>query len=151
MAENLYHAGLRLKKFIDKSGFTITDIVTKTGIARSSLYDMFAKMKERAPHEKLPEVQPIMADFIKPDKNLKFIWIGHSTFIVNLDGKIILFDPVFSDYAFTYDFFIKRFQSPAISLNELPKIDYIVLSHNHYDHLDEKSMRSFKDKNIKRF
>ena len=43
MAENLYHAGLRLKKFIDKSGFTITDIVTKTGIARSSLYDMFGK------------------------------------------------------------------------------------------------------------
>ena len=52
-----------------------------------------------------------------------------------------MIDPIFSKYAFSVDLFVKRFQPPVMSLSELPPIDYIVISHNHYDHLDYHSVR----------
>lgn len=106
---------------------------------------MLKGKKALSPKVKLPEIKPNLKEFVKPNSSLKFIWIGHSTFLVNIDGKVILFDPVFSDYAFSFDIMVKRFQAPILSLDELPKLDYIVLSHNHYDHLDEKTMRYFKN------
>ncbi len=100
----------------------------------------------RAPKEKLPEMRPDIAEFVKPGPNLKFVWFGHSTLMLNLDGKILLLDPVFSDYAFSLDMFVKRFQPPVLTPAELPHIDAIVISHDHYDHLDKKTIEFFKNK-----
>ncbi|OCF96083.1 MBL fold metallo-hydrolase [Gilliamella sp. wkB308] len=69
-------------------------------------------------------------------------WIGHSTTLIRLNGKMILTDPVFSDRASPFQFLgPKRRTPPALSIEELPDIDFIVISHNHYDHLDYHSIR----------
>lgn len=112
------------------------------GIAKK----IFCDKASRAPKGRIPEVKPNMAEFLKPSSNVKFMWFGHSTLLLNLDGKILLIDPVFSDYAFSIDMFVKRFQSPVLTPAELPHIDAVVISHDHYDHLDQKTIEFFKDK-----
>tara|TARA_B100000530_G_scaffold226975_1_gene146401 strand:+ start:93 stop:1073 length:981 start_codon:yes stop_codon:yes gene_type:complete len=70
------------------------------------------------------------------------IWIGHSTFLIKKNGYTILTDPVFSERASPLkNIGPKRLIPPAIPLNELPSIDYITVSHNHYDHLDIASLK----------
>jgi L-ascorbate metabolism protein UlaG (beta-lactamase superfamily) len=69
------------------------------------------------------------------------IWIGHSTFLIKKNGLIILTDPIFSQRASPFKMFgPKRLIPPAIDIKELPNIDVITISHNHYDHLDISSL-----------
>ena len=108
-----------------------------------------AKEPHTKPSIKLPEIKPNLNQFVSHKEGLHYIWFGHSTFLVNINGKILLFDPVFSKYASPFIFFNKRFQPPVVNLEELPIIDYIIISHDHYDHLDTKSIKYFKNKNTK--
>ncbi len=106
------------------------------------------KTPDRFPSAHLPEVKPDLNEFLRNDgRQYKYIWLGHSTFLVNFEGKILLFDPVFHNAA-PVPFAAKRFQEPVLSMDELPKIDLIVLSHDHYDHLDAKAMRFFATKEM---
>ncbi len=106
---------------------------------------MFGEHDSRIPHKKLPEVKPDLVEFLKPSQKLKFIWLGHSTLLLNLEGQTILIDPVFFN-ASPVSFLVKRFQDPVIKLEELPPIDVIVISHDHYDHLDKQTIRFFQKK-----
>ncbi|GBF49927.1 Zn-dependent hydrolase [Leptospira ryugenii] len=110
---------------------------------------LFGGGKERRPKERLPEIKPDLKEFVKPSEHIKFIWFGHSTFIVNIQGKILLFDPVFSGSAAPFSFMVKRFQDAVVSLEELPNVDYILISHDHYDHLDLETIEFFKQKQTK--
>ena len=70
-------------------------------------------------------------------------WIGHATMLVQMGGLNILTDPVFSSRASPVQFAgPKRYQPPGIALNDLPRIDVVLLSHNHYDHLDTASVEA---------
>ena len=70
------------------------------------------------------------------------IWIGHSTFLINIDGTVILTDPVFSNRASPLKIAgPKRIIPPAMNIDDLPKIDVVTVSHNHYDHLDISSLK----------
>ncbi|MBP9889590.1 MAG: MBL fold metallo-hydrolase [Leptospiraceae bacterium] len=109
----------------------------------------FGGQKNRVPSEKLPDIKPDMAEFLKKSDKLKFIWFGHSTFLINFDETIILFDPIFSTAASPVSFAVKRFQPPVLKLEELPEIHYIVISHDHYDHLDMETIQFFKTKKTK--
>ena len=107
---------------------------------------VFFDKASRAPKRKLPEVKPDIVSFLIPGDTVKFIWFGHSTLLLNLDGQTILIDPVFSNTASPFDFMVKRFQAPVLKLEELPHIDTIVISHDHYDHLDKQTIKYFIDK-----
>ena len=68
-------------------------------------------------------------------------WIGHSTVLLQLGGQTIITDPIFSERCSPLPFAgPKRFQPPALKVEELPPIDFALISHNHYDHLDKKSV-----------
>ena len=70
------------------------------------------------------------------------VWVGHSTFLIKKNGITILTDPVFSDRASPFkNIGPKRLIPPAIPLKKLPEIDFITVSHNHYDHLDIRSLK----------
>ncbi len=70
------------------------------------------------------------------------IWIGHSTFLINIEGITVLTDPVFSNRASPVKIAgPKRIIPPAMQISDLPKIDVVSVSHNHYDHLDIDSLR----------
>ena len=69
------------------------------------------------------------------------VWIGHSTFLIKKNGYTILTDPVFSERASPLKRIgPKRLIPPAIPIDKLPSIDFITVSHNHYDHLDTASL-----------
>ena len=77
-------------------------------------------------------------------KNEDYVaWIGHATFLIKLGNTTIITDPLFSKNAGPLIFGPKRYVSPAIKLNEIPKIDLFLLTHNHYDHLDYSTIKSF--------
>lgn len=87
-----------------------------------------------------------LVDFEK--SNNFMIWIGHSTFLIKKNNLIILTDPVFSERASPFKRLgPKRLIPPAILLNELPKIDVVTISHNHYDHLDIRSLKKLSKLN----
>ena len=70
-----------------------------------------------------------------------FIWIGHSSFLIKKNGITILTDPIFSERASPFkNIGPKRLIPPAIYLKDIPNIDYVTISHNHYDHLDIDSL-----------
>lgn len=67
-------------------------------------------------------------------------WIGHSSFLIQLGNVNILTDPVFGDLTFLF----KRIFAPGVSFEKLPNIDYILISHNHRDHMDQTSLEMIK-------
>jgi len=70
-------------------------------------------------------------------------WIGHITVLLQVGGLNVLTDPVFSERCFPVQWAgPKRHTPPGLTLSQLPRIDVVLLSHNHYDHLDEGSMRA---------
>ena len=70
------------------------------------------------------------------------VWVGHSTFLIKKNGITILTDPVFSDRASPFkNIGPKRLIPPAVPIKKLPAIDFITISHNHYDHLDIRSLK----------
>jgi len=70
-------------------------------------------------------------------QGVKVTFVNHSTFLIQIDGKNILTDPVWSERTSPFQFAgPKRMKQPGIRFEDLPKIDFIILSHNHYDHLD---------------
>ncbi len=71
-------------------------------------------------------------------------WIGHSSFLIRLDGVSILTDPVWSTRIFG-GLGPRRLVDPGIPLCQLPKIDLVCISHNHYDHLDLPTLRSLRN------
>ena len=69
------------------------------------------------------------------------IWFGHSSYLIHCKGKNILVDPVFSGSASPFSFYIKAFPgSDAYKPADMPVIDILIITHNHYDHLDLKTI-----------
>lgn len=81
-------------------------------------------------------------------KDNYILWIGHASFLINIEGTTILTDPVFSKRASPLRILgPKRLIPPALTINDLPKIDLVTISHNHYDHLDIRSLKQIYKSN----
>jgi N-acyl-phosphatidylethanolamine-hydrolysing phospholipase D len=92
----------------------------------------------------------IVKENLEKLKNDDYIaWIGHATFLIKLGETTIITDPVFSNNAGPLVFGPKRYVEPAIELNEIPKTDVFLLTHNHYDHQDMSTIRGFPYKDTK--
>ena len=92
----------------------------------------------------------IVKENLEKLKNDDYIaWIGHATFLIKLGETTIITDPVFSNNAGPLVFGPKRYVEPAIELNEIPKTDVFLLTHNHYDHQDMSTIRGFPYKDAK--
>ena len=99
--------------------------------------------KSYAPQQTLPQVKLSKTSFAeKPGDNIIY-WLGHAATIVELNGKRIGIDLVFGN-ASPLPMTVRRFQEAPLERSELPELDYILLTHNHYDHLERKTVRSIK-------
>ena len=101
------------------------------------------------PSEHVVKKEKVLSD-LKNFKNEDYVaWIGHATFLMKFGETTIITDPVFSKNAGPLFFGPKRFTKPALKLNEIPKIDVFLLTHNHYDHQDMTTIRKFPFKDVK--
>jgi len=89
-----------------------------------------------------PKISVDLSQIDNPPANeLQVTWIGHSTMLIQYEGLTVLTDPMFSDRASPVSFAgPRRYMAPAITLEDLPPIDAVVISHNHYDHMDEDTI-----------
>ena len=87
---------------------------------------------------------------LEKNKNEDYVaWIGHATFLIKLGDKTIITDPLFSKNTGPLIFGPKRYVDPAIKLEDIPQTDLLLLTHNHYDHLDTSTIRNFPHKEAK--
>lgn len=95
------------------------------------------------PRRPLPFLRPDWHQLLRDDGRNRFCWFGHSTLLLRLAGQTVLTDPVFCRHASPVWGMAKRFQAAPTPLQRLPEIDWIVYTHNHYDHLDTQTVRHF--------
>jgi L-ascorbate metabolism protein UlaG (beta-lactamase superfamily) len=105
----------------------------------------FGKDKRSRPATTLPSVKTDLEALV-PDKNM-LVWFGHSSYFLQIDGKRILVDPVFSGHASPVSFTTRSFDgSDVYTAGEMPEIDYLLLTHDHWDHLDYETILKLKNK-----
>ena len=108
------------------------------------------KPSDSVPTEAL-EIQSLTQEDLRKAPDLSLWRLGHSTLLMKLDGKYWLTDPVFSDRASPFSFAgPKRFHSLPIARDDLPEIEAVILSHDHYDHLDYQTILALAPK-VKHF
>ena len=116
-------------------------------------YRQFSKEKKKIdltiPEDLVVDKETVLSDLRKYENEDYIAWIGHATFLIKLGNTTIITDPVFSKNAGPLIFGPDRFTDPALSLNEIPKTDLFLLTHNHYDHLDKSTIRKFPFKDAK--
>ena len=112
------------------------------------LYKTFSGRRQRMPKQKIPIIPFDKEAFIEPSAKVKFIWYGHSVILLMMGNKNILIDPMLGPNAAPVaPFAIRRFSENTLEIIEqLPPIDFILLTHDHYDHLDYESIERLKTK-----
>jgi L-ascorbate metabolism protein UlaG (beta-lactamase superfamily) len=115
-----------------------------TGSTWKTIRQWLGGHEQRVPPGPRPIVSLTQADFATPPASgLRATWLGHSTVLVEIDGARILFDPVWARRASPSSLIgPKRFHEPPLALDDLPPLDAIVASHDHYDHLDRGVVRA---------
>jgi L-ascorbate metabolism protein UlaG (beta-lactamase superfamily) len=115
------------------------------GVAMPSLSDFICGGNRRVPEAPLPSLNPLDAWTRTPQSGLRATWLGHSTVLIEIDGWRVLTDPVWGPRASPSRFIgPKRFQPVPVPLRNLPPLDAIIVSHDHYDHLDYTTMRQMR-------
>src|SRR5271155_4116521 len=108
-----------------------------------SLKDFICGGERRVPRGPLPSMSPRNAWAKMPQSGLRVTWLGHSTTLIEIGGVRILTDPVWGLRASPSTLLgPKRFQPVPISLRDMPPVDAVVVSHDHYDHLDYPTIRA---------
>lgn len=88
----------------------------------------------------------MVQDQLQQIGNPSITWLGHASFLIRMGGKTLLTDPFLSETAGIAGFGPKRFVPAALSVDQLPFIDVLLISHNHYDHLDASAIEAYPHK-----
>lgn len=126
--------------------FHYTPDLTKGYSMPGILFDMlFKNHPRRKPIDSIPSIKTDLVN-LPIDSNV-LVWFGHSSYFMQIEGKRFLVDPVFSGNASPLPGTTKSFKGADIySVADLPNIDYLVISHDHYDHLDYETIIALKEK-----
>lgn len=119
----------------------------------SIIYKQLTQSKEKEPSQALSVLPFSKSDFLAPSSEAKFIWYGHSALLMHLNNKSILIDPMLGfNTTPIAPMATKRFSENTLALiNDFPEIDLLLLTHDHYDHLDFASIQKLKFKTKKYF
>lgn len=104
--------------------------------------------KNKKPPGVIPSIKTNLHTLPVEEETL--IWFGHSSYFIQTNGKKILVDPVFSGTASPFSFSVKAFEgSDEYNVEDIPEIDYLIITHDHWDHLDYKTLVALKNKTRK--
>jgi L-ascorbate metabolism protein UlaG (beta-lactamase superfamily) len=110
-----------------------THTAVRTDDDRHRMRELFFDREVRKPHGEIP----VVSSTDRPASDLAITWYGHASSLVEIEGSTVLFDPIWSDRCSPSRLFgPQRLHQPPIALDQLPNIDAVVISHDHYDHLD---------------
>lgn len=125
-----------------------TDVEVSLSKMPGIIYKQIVGKDGQVPDEPLPVAPFDMAAFLAPAQQVKFIWYGHSVVLLRMQGKTILIDPMLGpDTTPIAPFATARFSENTLDLiDDFPEIDLILLTHDHYDHLDYDSIQKLKAK-----
>ena len=101
-----------------------------------------------APETTLPKVRLSKSDFSEKPEPFSVYWLGHSSAIVELNGVRMVIDPVFGN-AGPLPGITRRYDESPLKRSELPDVDFVILTHNHYDHLEYATMRFLRKKDVR--
>ena len=115
---------------------------TEWGNSLTAFWDYFFNKPETyTPNPPLP-AEPLDISRWNEQRDLQFAWLGHTTFLIKIDDKVILTDPMFTQQAGNYGPFSPiRYSKTLPSTDVLPELDVVLITHNHSDHLDEDSIK----------
>lgn len=143
----------RIKKSPNYKEGKFQNLAETSDVGGESKFNFYGMIKEayinrserRQPSEPIPSVKTDLKSL-----NIKenaVIWLGHSSYFLQLDGKRFLIDPVLSENASPVSFYNKSYKGTNIyEAEDFPDIDYLLISHDHYDHLDYETVKNLKPK-----
>jgi|KBSMisStandDraft_5_1062788.scaffolds.fasta_scaffold00251_6 L-ascorbate metabolism protein UlaG (beta-lactamase superfamily) len=109
------------------------------------LMEYYKKPGDTQPPAPMPSVKTNLSAL--PDNKIVFVWFGHSSYLLRVNGFNILVDPVFSGHASPFTFFGKSFAGTDVyGVEEMPDIDLLVITHDHYDHMDFPTIMKLQPK-----
>lgn len=108
--------------------------------------DQVMSSKGIRPEGEIPTVMPAY-ELPLSEEEIRVTWFGHSSMLLQMHGLNILIDPIFSERSSPVSFAgAKRFSNPPVSVEDLPHIDILMLSHDHYDHMDYRTIKELDEK-----
>jgi L-ascorbate metabolism protein UlaG (beta-lactamase superfamily) len=127
----------------------ITPGLRDPNAAMPTLKEFICGGERRVPLGPLPAMNPLDTWTKPPASGLRATWLGHSTLLIEIDGLRVLTDPVWGPRASPSRFAgPKRFQPPPVSLRAMPPVDVVIVSHDHYDHLDYPTIRALAKRDV---
>ncbi|MEX2154499.1 MAG: MBL fold metallo-hydrolase [Gemmatimonadaceae bacterium] len=118
-----------------------TQLMTPGALVKT-LRSQLGGKEQRVPKLPLPIVRRAAGDFATPPgSGLRVTWLGHATVLIEIDGARVLVDPVFGERASPVQFAgPKRFHPPPLPLTAMPPLDVVLITHDHFDHLDRAAV-----------
>jgi L-ascorbate metabolism protein UlaG (beta-lactamase superfamily) len=121
----------------------------KKGTATPTIAEFLCGGQRRTPKAPLPSQSPLEGWAQRPETGLRATWLGHSTVLLEIDGARVLTDPVWGERASPVTFAgPKRFQPVPVPVSALPELDAVIVSHDHYDHLDYPTILELAKRNV---
>lgn len=129
-------------EFVNQDNHSYNNLKMSYFEALKTIWKMLSLRKPQ-----IPSVKTNLLNFISTDNVL--IWFGHSSYFIQIEGKKFLIDPVFSKVSSPIPLFPKAFVGSNIyKTEEIPEIDYLIITHDHWDHLDYDTIRKLKFKKV---
>lgn len=131
----------RAEGYFDGTKFSYPSDWELTGVDENKQISI----KETAPKDELPVETPDFA--LCNDGGVTITWFGHASSLIQMSGKNILIDPLFSKRSSPFQWIgPARFTEPSVTVDDLPHIDAVLITHNHYDHLDMGTIKALESK-----
>ena len=121
----------------------------KQGTALPTLREYLCGGQRRTPSAPLPRGNPLEGWARAPETGLRATWLGHSTVLLEVDGARLLTDPVWGERASPVRFAgPRRFDPVPVAIAQLPELDAVIISHDHYDHLDHPTILALAQRDV---
>ena len=117
---------------------------------KGGIFQIFRSRPGEEPDAPVPTVDSSAVYAAPPASGLRVTWFGHSSMLLEIDGARIVVDPLWSERASPFPWLgPKRWYQPPVAIEQLPPVDAVVISHDHYDHLDRASIQAFNARGVR--